>query len=125
MDGDTYEVKTSELIGARSTLSFDEISGMINDGGQDRLNGRISTLKLTFQIIIGSLKGDDFLDKLAPFKSVFEYKEMSHENKVKLPMKLKGRASTWWDQIKAIQERWGKSKVGSREKMKSLVRGTF
>lgn len=86
---------------------------------------RISTLKLTFQIIIGSLKGDDFLDKLAPFKSVFEYKEMSHENKVKLPMKLKGRASTWWDQIKAIQERWGKSKVGSREKMKSLVRGTF
>ncbi|XP_022864288.1 uncharacterized protein LOC111384260 [Olea europaea var. sylvestris] len=57
---------------------------------------------------------------------IFEYKVIPDRVKVKLvAIKLKGRASAWWEQLKRSRERQGKSKITNWEKMKKKMKGHF
>lgn len=53
-------------------------------------------------------------------------KKVSNEKKVKIvALKLKKYASAWWKQLKVCQERMGKPKITSWEKMKKELRKKF
>lgn len=57
---------------------------------------------------------------------IFYYKEVPDRLKVKLnAIKLKERASSWWEQLKWSRERQEKSKISDWEKMKKKMKGYF
>nr|GEW01279.1 hypothetical protein [Tanacetum cinerariifolium] len=57
---------------------------------------------------------------------VFEFKEVPENKRVSLiATKLRGRASAWWQQMKLTNERVGKSKIMSWQKMKKCMRANF
>ena len=48
----------------------------------------------------GRFKPEDFVDWLNTIERVFDYYEVMDEKKVKLvAIRLKGRASAWWEQL--------------------------
>ena len=74
----------------------------------------------------GTLQAEGFIDWLNEVERIFEYKEVPDRVKVKLvAIKLKGRASAWWEQLKRSWERQGKSKITNWEKMKKKMKGHF
>lgn len=74
----------------------------------------------------GTLQAEGFIDWLNEVERIFEYKEVPDRVKLKLvAIKLKGRASTWWEQLKRSRERQGKSKITNWEKMKKKMKGHF
>ncbi|XP_065620600.1 uncharacterized protein LOC136063732 [Quercus suber] len=74
----------------------------------------------------GSLKPEDFVDWLNTVERVFDYYEVIDEKKVKLvAIRLKGRASAWWEQLQISRQRSGKVKIKSWEKMKKKLREQF
>ncbi|XP_068638446.1 uncharacterized protein [Aristolochia californica] len=57
---------------------------------------------------------------------IFEYKEVPDNVKVKLvAIKLKGRASAWWEQLRRSRDRQGKVKITNWAKMKKKMKGQF
>ncbi|KAK4581406.1 hypothetical protein RGQ29_024882 [Quercus rubra] len=70
----------------------------------------------------GSLKPEDFVYWLNTVERVFDYYEVIDEKKVKLvAIRLKGRASAWWEQLQIPRQRSGKVKIKSWEKMKKKL----
>ena len=66
------------------------------------------------------MQAEGFIDWLNEIERIFEYKEVPDRDKAKLiAIKLKGRASAWWEQLKQSRERQGKTKITDWEKMKS------
>ena len=60
----------------------------------------------------GTLQAEGFIDWLHEVERIFEYKEISDRMKVKLvAIKLKGRTSAWWEQLKRSRDRQGKPKI--------------
>ena len=85
-----------------------------------------SRLDYNFKVEIpefqGSLKPEDFVDWLNTVERVFDYYEVIDEKKVKLvTIRLKGRASAWWEQLQISRQRSGKVKIKSWEKMKKKL----
>ncbi|VFQ89704.1 unnamed protein product [Cuscuta campestris] len=67
----------------------------------------------------GTLQADDFIDWLNEVDRIFEYKDVPDRDKVKLvAIKLHGRASAWWEQMRRTREKKGKPKINDWEKMK-------
>lgn len=57
---------------------------------------------------------------------IFEYKEVPDHIKVRLvAIKLKGRASAWWEQLRRSRSMQGKAKITDWEKMKKKMKGHF
>jgi hypothetical protein len=74
----------------------------------------------------GALQAEGFIDWLNELEQIFEYMEVPDHDKVKLvAIKLKGRASAWWEQLKRSRERQGKAKITDWEKMKNKMKSHF
>ncbi|VFQ86930.1 unnamed protein product [Cuscuta campestris] len=74
----------------------------------------------------GTLQVDDFIDWLNEVDRIFEYKDIPDRDKVKLvAIKLHGRASAWWEQMRRSREKKGKPKITDWEKMKGKMRAHF
>ncbi|KAE8672984.1 hypothetical protein F3Y22_tig00111832pilonHSYRG00073 [Hibiscus syriacus] len=71
----------------------------------------------------GTLQAEGFVDWIDEVERIFEYKEVPDRVKVKLiAIKLKGRASAWWEQLRRSRERQGKAKITDWEKMKKKMK---
>ncbi|KAE8672957.1 putative Quercetin 3-O-methyltransferase 1 [Hibiscus syriacus] len=74
----------------------------------------------------GTLQAEGFVDWINEVEHIFEYKEVPDRVKVKLiAIKLKGRASAWWEQLRRSRERQGKAKIIDWENMKKKMKGHF
>ncbi|KAE8676344.1 putative CCCH-type zinc finger family protein [Hibiscus syriacus] len=74
----------------------------------------------------GTLQAEGFVDWINEVERIFEYKEVPDRVKVKLiAIKLKGRASAWWEQLRRSREKQGKAKITDWEKMKKKMKGHF
>nr|GEU95538.1 transposon Ty3-I Gag-Pol polyprotein isoform X1 [Tanacetum cinerariifolium] len=59
-----------------------------------------------------TLKAEEFIDWLNTIERVFEFKDAPKNRKVKwVAIKLKGRASAWWEQLQLMRQRKGKQKL--------------
>ena len=57
---------------------------------------------------------------------IYEYKEVSEDNKVKLvALKLRKYASLWWTNLLAKRVRQGKGKIRTWEKMRTKLKARF
>ncbi|GJV27299.1 hypothetical protein Tco_1383747 [Tanacetum coccineum] len=70
----------------------------------------------------GNLNPEGFIDWLVVVEEMFEFKEVPENKRVSLiATKLRGRASTWWKQLKLTRERVGQPRVTSEIKSHSGV----
>ncbi|XP_062177060.1 uncharacterized protein LOC133881996 [Alnus glutinosa] len=93
--------------------------------GRERHHGALG-FKVDLPEFSGTLQAEGFVDWLNEIERIFEYKEVPDRDKVKLvAIKLKGRASAWWEQLKRSRERQGKAKITDWEKMKIKMKSHF
>jgi hypothetical protein len=79
--------------------------------GRERHHGALG-FKVDMPEFSGTLQAEGFVDWLNELERIFEYKEVPNRNKVKLiTIKLKGKGSAWWEQLKRSRERQGKAKI--------------
>jgi hypothetical protein len=84
------------------------------------------SVKIDVPEFSGGLDPNDFTDWLNHVERVFEYHEIPDHKKVKIVgIKLKGRASAWWEQIQTQRVRFGKKKVQDWSKMKKKLQEQF
>ena len=70
----------------------------------------------------GGLDPNDFTDWLNHVERVFEYHDIPNHMKVKIvSIKLTGRASVWWKQIRIQRTQLEKTKVKTWTKMKQKL----
>ncbi|KAG2673927.1 hypothetical protein I3760_13G111900 [Carya illinoinensis] len=71
----------------------------------------------------GTLQAEGFVDWISEVERIFDYKEVPDRVKVKLiAIKLKGRASAWWEQLRRSRDRQGKANITDWEKMKKKMK---
>ncbi|KAE8661446.1 hypothetical protein F3Y22_tig00113725pilonHSYRG00321 [Hibiscus syriacus] len=86
--------------------------------GREECHGDLS-FRVDLPEFFGTLQAEGFVDWINEVEHIFEYKEVPDRVKVKLiAIKLKGRASAWWEQLRRSRERQGKAKIIDWEKMK-------
>jgi Retrotransposon gag protein len=69
---------------------------------------------------------DEFIDWLHTVERVFDVKNLSHEQKVKLvDIKLRKYASIWWEHVRNRRVREGKPKIRTWDKMKKNLMAKF
>jgi hypothetical protein len=74
----------------------------------------------------GNLSPEDFVDWLNTVERVFKYHEIPEAKKTKLvAIKLRRRASAWWEQLQVQRLHRGKTKVQSWVKMKKELSDQF
>ncbi|GJY11527.1 transposon ty3-G gag-pol polyprotein, partial [Tanacetum coccineum] len=74
----------------------------------------------------GKLDPDEFVEWLRTVELVFDYKQTTEDNKVKIvALKLRKYASTWWSNVCLKRERLGKEKIRSWPKMKAKIKQKF
>ncbi|KAK9122071.1 hypothetical protein Syun_019688 [Stephania yunnanensis] len=74
----------------------------------------------------GTLQPEEFLDWLASVEEVLEFKGVPEDKRVQLvATRFRNRAMAWWQQQKLMQNRNGKAKTTSWEKMKKHLRAEF
>ena len=101
------------------------------DRGRRYRSGRYySSQNLGVKVDIPNFEGkshpDDFIDWLYTVERVFDIKNLSDEQKVKLvAIKLKKNASIWWEHIIKQRTREGKPKIVSWDKMKKKLMAKF
>jgi hypothetical protein len=84
------------------------------------------SVKIDVPEFSGGLDPNDFTDWLNHVERVFEYHEIPDHKKVKIVgIKLKGKASAWWEQIQTQRVRFGKKKVQDWSKMKKKLQEQF
>ncbi|GJR66146.1 DNA gyrase subunit B, chloroplastic/mitochondrial [Tanacetum coccineum] len=85
-----------------------------------------ASIKVEIPDFSGTLKAEEFIDWLNTVERVFEFKDAPENRKVKwVAIKLKGRASAWWEQLQLMRERRGKQKIVSWDKMKKKLQENF
>ncbi|PWA49561.1 hypothetical protein CTI12_AA478130 [Artemisia annua] len=73
-----------------------------------------------------NLHPDEFIDWLYTVERVFDIKNLSDEQKVKLvAIKLKKNASIWWEHVVRQRTREGKAKIVNWSKMKKKLMAKF
>lgn len=83
-------------------------------------------IKVDLPEFSGNLSPEEFLDWLSAIEKFFEWKDLSDSKRVKLvATRLRGLASTWWDQVQEARMRKGKDKIRSWSKMKAKMREQF
>ncbi|KAJ8632310.1 hypothetical protein MRB53_025646 [Persea americana] len=74
-------------------------------------------IKVNLPKFSGNLSPGEFLDWLSATEKFFEWKDLSDSKRVKLvPTRLRGLASTWWDQVQEARMRKEKEKIRSWSK---------
>nr|GEU95761.1 hypothetical protein [Tanacetum cinerariifolium] len=74
----------------------------------------------------GKLDLNEFVEWLRTVELVFDYKQTTEENKVKIvALKLRKYASTWWSNVCLKRERLGKEKIRTLPKMKPNMKQKF
>ncbi|PWA43609.1 hypothetical protein CTI12_AA531400 [Artemisia annua] len=74
----------------------------------------------------GKLDPDEFVEWLRTVERVFDYKQTTEDNKVKIvAFKLRKYASTWWSNTCLKRERAGKEKIQNWPKMKAKMKQKF
>ena len=69
-------------------------------------------IKIELPELYESLDPDVFVDWLNTVERVFDYGDVFEDKKVKLmSIRLKGRASAWWEQMQMSRQRRGKGKI--------------
>ena len=69
-------------------------------------------MKIEIPEFEGKTHPDEFIDWLHTVERVFDVKDLTEEQKVKLvAIKLRKHASIWWEHVKKQRAREGKSKV--------------
>ncbi|KAF7149579.1 hypothetical protein RHSIM_Rhsim02G0208700 [Rhododendron simsii] len=85
-----------------------------------------SGFKLDIPEFKGCSQPDEFLDWVAAVEEILEFKEVPLDTRVSLvATKFRGRAATWWQQLKQTRERQGKEKIHSWEKLLKHMRASF
>uniref|UniRef100_A0A2N9I3J9 CCHC-type domain-containing protein n=1 Tax=Fagus sylvatica TaxID=28930 RepID=A0A2N9I3J9_FAGSY len=85
-----------------------------------------SNFRLEFPEFHGGVNPEEFVDWLSTVERVFEYYEVPEQKKTKLVgVKLRGRASAWWEQVQVHRLRRGKPKVQEWAKMKKKLSAQF
>ncbi|KAG5235487.1 CCCH-type zinc finger family protein [Salix suchowensis] len=93
--------------------------------GRDMFNGSLG-FRVELPEFAGTLQAEGFIDWIDEVERIFDYKEVPEQIKVKLvAIKLKGRASTWWEQLCRSRHRQGKSKITDWGKMKKKLKSHF
>jgi hypothetical protein len=73
-----------------------------------------------------TLQAEGIIDWLHDVERIFDYKEVLDSTKVKLvTIKLKGRTSTRWEQLKRSRDRQGKPKICDWKKVKKKMKEHF
>lgn len=74
----------------------------------------------------GTLSPEDLIDWITNVEELLEFKNVPAHRRVALvATRFKGRASTWWQQLKQKRAREGKEKISSWEKLKKQMRKSF
>ncbi|GJZ52625.1 putative nucleotidyltransferase, ribonuclease H [Tanacetum coccineum] len=83
-------------------------------------------LKVDLSFFNGNLNIKDFLDWIAEVERFFEFVDIPENKQVKLvAYRLKGWASSWWEQVQNQRKRVGKQPTRSWPKMKRMLMGRF
>lgn len=74
----------------------------------------------------GGVRGEELLDWLVAVQEMLEFKRVPEERKVALvATKFRGKAASWWLQLKSSRARAGKSPVNTFAKLEKLLRKSF
>nr|GEU83270.1 transposon Ty3-I Gag-Pol polyprotein [Tanacetum cinerariifolium] len=99
-------------------------SGLINKRGAGSWHP--NDIKVDIPEYGGKLDPDEFVDWLRTVERVFDYKQTTEDNKVKIvALKLRKYASTWWSNTSLKRERAGKEKIQTWPKMKQKFLPTY
>ncbi|XP_048135655.1 uncharacterized protein LOC125315249 [Rhodamnia argentea] len=83
-------------------------------------------MKIEIPEFQGKAHPDEFIDWLHTVERIFDIKDPTQEQKVKLvAIRLRKHASIWWEHVKRQRAREGKSKVNRWDKMKKLLQKKF
>ncbi|GKE20874.1 reverse transcriptase domain-containing protein [Tanacetum coccineum] len=137
---DIYEQELEQRIMARIDERFNQIIDQLANRMNDMMNPRRrrdhnsrgsedeepENLVNILEFDGNTLNPEGFIDWLVVVEEMFEFKEVPENKRVSLiATKLRGRASTWWKQLKLTRERVGQPRVTSWRKMKKLLRENF
>ena len=85
-----------------------------------------SRFKIEFPEFDGSLDYEEFVDWLSQAEEIFVCYDILESKKVKLAaMTLRGKARSWWEQLKIQRLREEKTKIQTWEKLKSKLMKQF
>ena len=85
-----------------------------------------SRFKIEFPEFDGSLDHEEFVDWLSQAEEIFVCYDILESKKVKLAaMTLRGKARSWWEQLKIQRLREEKTKIQTWEKLKSKLMKQF
>lgn len=74
----------------------------------------------------GGTRGEELLDWLVAVQEMLEFKRVPEARKVALvATKFRGKAASWWLQLKASRIRAGKGSIATWEKFEKVMRKTF
>ena len=83
-------------------------------------------IKVEIQHFTGEEQPKEVLDWLNEAEKVFEFLNLPKNKKVKLMViKLKGYASSWWQQVQMTRVQSGKGKIKSWTKMQQQIQSQF
>nr|GEU83265.1 reverse transcriptase [Tanacetum cinerariifolium] len=95
-------------------------NGLVNKRGAGSWHP--NDIKVDIPKYDGKLDPDEFVDWLRTVERVFDYKQTTEDNKVKIvALKLRKYASTWWLNTCLKRERAGKEKIQTWPKMKQKL----
>jgi hypothetical protein len=125
----TQEVGNCEMENSDSDSTFDNPyhnPALYREYRGQESHHRGLSFKVDLPEFSGMLQAECFIDWLKELERILEYKEVPDRDKVKLvAIKLKGRASGWWELLKRSRERQGKAKITDWEKMKNKMKSHF
>lgn len=74
----------------------------------------------------GGVRGEELLDWLVAVQEMLEFKRVPEERKVALvATKFRGKAASWWLQLKASRARAGKVNICTWAKLEKVLRKSF
>ncbi|GKA08098.1 RNA-directed DNA polymerase, partial [Tanacetum coccineum] len=113
-----------ELIISQNHREDSASSGSVNKRGAGSWHP--NDIKVDIPEYDGKLDPDEFVEWLRTVERVFDYKQTTEDNKVKIvALKLRKYASTWWSNTCLKRERAGKEKIQTWPKMKAKMKQKF
>ncbi|GJV83612.1 putative mitochondrial protein [Tanacetum coccineum] len=113
-----------ELLNSQTHGEDSNSHGSVNKEGSS--GWRSNDIKVDIPEYDGKLDPDEFVEWIRTVERVFDYKETTDDNKVKIvALKLRKYASTWWSNVCLKRERMGKEKIRTWPKMKAKMKQKF
>nr|GEU79405.1 transposon Ty3-G Gag-Pol polyprotein [Tanacetum cinerariifolium] len=113
-------LSTNQRTNGDSSSSGDSVN---KEGYDSRYSNDI---KVDIPEYVGKLDPDEFVEWLRTVELVFDYKQTTEDNKVKIvALKLRKYASTWWSNVCLKRDRLGKEKIRTWPKMKEKIKQKF